>query len=158
MTPAESAFRAHIGESPFLEGVDREKWGLHGDSSDVQWPNPLIWVQAAPKTNCPDRVYLRFDLIGYPSDAPTACPWDIAKNATLDFAKWPRGRRYVSKVFNPRWNKGKALYAPCDRLAMIGHEQWKKTHPADWWSSSDSIEKYLNFVHGLLQLEDYVNE
>lgn len=157
MTPAESAFRAHIEESPFLEGVDRGKWGLHGEVAEIKWPNPLIWICAAPKPNCPDRVYLRFDLMGYPNDAPTACPWDIAKSAKLEHAKWPRGQRYVSKVFKPGWENGKALYAPCDRLAMIGHEQWKKTHPADWWVSSDTIVKYLAGVHRLLQLEDYVN-
>lgn len=157
MTPAESALRAHIEESPFLEGVDREKWGLHSDPAKIAWPIVTLWVGAAAKPNCADRYFLRFDLTGYPNHAPTACPWDVDADTRLPNAKWPRGPRFVSRVFNPNWDGGKAVYAPCDRLAMAGHEQWQTAHPDVWWQASHTIVNYLRFVHRLLHLEDYIN-
>lgn len=157
MTPDEAAFKAHVEEPPFLEGIDRGKWGLHGVTSAIVWPIATIWVGADAKPGWPDRFFFRFDLAGYPNQAPTAGPWDIGSNARLPNDRWPRGPRFVSKVFNPGWNGGVALYLPCDRLAMNGHDHWKSVHPGDWWQPSHTIVKYLTCVYQLLHLQDYVN-
>ncbi len=60
---------------------------------------------------------------------------------------WPKGPGNISAVFNPNWNGGIALYAPCDRAAMAGHDAWKVKFPGWWWQSDFTIVKYLEFVH-----------
>jgi hypothetical protein len=148
-------FWVHV-ESPALQaGLDDGYWGLLQEKDTVQWPAVLIWVKAAAKGNYPDRYAFRFDLAGYPQQAPTACPWDMAKNMLLDPSQWPRGSRQVSKVFNSGWRRD-ALYAPCDRVAMNGHDQWREVHRGLWWEPTFTIVVYLRFIHRLLNSQDYI--
>ena len=157
MRPDKALFHQHVHEPGFQGGVDRGDWGLLHDGSDYpDWPITILFVRAASKPGKPDRYYFRFDLTHYPGSAPTARPWDIDKNAPLDIAQWPRGNKLVSFTFNYGWNIA-ALYAPCDRMAMVGHEAWRMQFPELWWQSSFTVTIYLAFLHQLLNSSDYVN-
>ena len=153
MTAEEALFCAHLQGVPFRSGVDRGRWGFP-DTPKTSWPHCTLWVQCEPRFAGSGRVYLRFDLTGYSSAAPNAVPWDIEDDQPLPNDKWPKGPGNVSKVFNPGWNS-RALYMPCDRLAMVGHEPWKAAQPQWWWSADSEITLYLEFVHRCLNPLDY---
>ncbi|HEV2480601.1 MAG TPA: hypothetical protein VGS79_13085, partial [Puia sp.] len=89
-----------------------------------------------------------------PAAAPTACPWDITTNRRLENAQWPHGPKLVTPTFNYGWNAN-ALYAPCDRVAMVGHAQWQTQYPDLWWQPTFKITVYLHFLHQLLHSSDY---
>ena len=150
MKPSESLLKAHLESAPFLAGVDRRKWGLEA-AADLTFP--VIWVRADKRLVPVGRVHLRFDTNGYPQQAPTACPWDVTTNARLAPALWPKGDG-AATVFNPAWNVG-ALYAPCDRVAMQGHDVWRGLCPQWWWQPTFTILVYLEFVHVRLNPADY---
>ena len=145
--PDESLFKAHLREAPFQSGADAGKWGLHGETEDIVWPNPILWVAADTAILKSCKIYLRFTVDGYSAAAPTACPWDVEKAARLEDALWPKISGKYAKVFRHDWNIRTALYAPCDRLAMTNHEQWKDQFPTWWWQPHFTIVKYLAFVH-----------
>lgn len=149
MKPDECLFKAHLEEAPFQSGCDAGQWGLHGDIDAINWPNPIIWVQADKAIVATAKVSLRFTVDSYPSLAPTACPWDTEKGARLENRLWPVVTGQFAKVFRLDWH-GSALYAPCDRLAMPGHEIWKAQFKEWWWSPDFTIVKYLRFVHRVL--------
>lgn len=159
-TPDLILFNKHVNEAGFQIGVDKGMWGIVDDDSELPtWPFVFIWIKTAEKQNCPDKYTFRFDLTSYPASAPTACPWDIEKKAVLAEGLWPKGNVIITSVFKPSWkpNGLYALYAPCDRLAMAGHDQWKQQHKDLWWKPSFKIEKYLHYVHRLLNSSDYAN-
>src|SRR5688572_9094633 len=118
MKPDESLFRAHLEEAPFLSGCDAGKWGLVGKAEDIVWPNPVLWVEAAPTIISAARINLRFTADGYSAIAPTACPWNIEHGARLENHLWPKVPGKFAKVFRVDWNGAVALYAPCDRVAI----------------------------------------
>lgn len=155
MNPEQAIFLSHVAEAPFQAGLDRERWGFHGSLADIAWPYVTLWVQADSTVMPNRRVYLRFDLQGYSETAPTACPWDVATNGPLEHANWPKGSNNVPKIFNPGWNNGSALYAPCDRMAMKNHDQWKAEFPGVWWEQTFTIVHYLRFIHACLNCERY---
>src|SRR5579872_77481 len=130
MKPNETMLKAHLEGAPFLDGVDRGKWELMGEPDKIDLTWPVIWVRADKRLLQVGRVHLRFNTENYPQLAPTACPWDVEKNTPLASALWPKGGQ-ASEVFNPSWNSA-ALYAPCDRVAMQGHDQWRALS-AKWW-------------------------
>jgi hypothetical protein len=99
---------------------------------------------------------LRFDCSGYPQNPPTARLWDSGKNAPLDVASWPKGDGRIASVFRSDWKAGTALYLPCDRAAIEGHDNWRTQHPSKIWCPSKGIAQYLEIVHELLQSKDYV--
>ena len=155
MRPDTLLFNQHVNDADFQSGIDQGMWGIQDyDPEYPAWPIVLIWIQATAKLGCPDKYFFRFDLNGYPSIAPTACPWDATTNVRLDNSMWPKGSQFVSKTFNFSW-KPDALYAPCDRVAMPGHEPWQTEFPELWWQSSFKINAYLNFLHRLLNSSDY---
>jgi len=154
MSPDEALFREHLESSIFLAGVRRGRWKLQGEPKSIIWPHPIFWIEAAKRFISNGGLFLHFDLQGYPQ-APTACPWNIETAAPLEPSLWPRGMGNVSRVFNPNWNRS-ALYAPCDRMAMVNHEAWKTKHSAWWWNSKFTFVRYLEFVH--LCLNPYGNE
>ncbi len=155
MRPDTAIFDRHVGEAVFQAATDRQEWGIHNpDPHYSQWPTVIIWVKAAAKAGWPDRFYFRFDLAGYPAQAPTACPWDVANNRRLDSARWPRGNSLVSRTFNHGWNQN-ALYTPCDRVAMAGHDAWRTQFPDLWWQPDFKITVYLHFLFNLLNSSDY---
>lgn len=155
MNPEEAVFRSHVMEAPFQAGLDREQWGFHGSLDDIIWPHVTLWIQADATVMPSRRVHLLFDLQGYSQTAPTARPWDVEKNAFLEHASWPKGSGNVAKIFNPGWNGGTALYAPCDRMAMKNHDQWKAEFPGVWWERNFTIVHYLRFIHACLNRERY---
>jgi hypothetical protein len=145
MAPDESIFREHLHSDAFLAGVARGKWRLEHGQEGITWPHPIFQIQARQKVTGGRDLLLRFDLQNYPQQAPTSCPWNLESNSPLDPALWPIGPGNVSRVFNPNWNRS-ALYAPCDRLAMVNHESWSGTHSAWWWNPTFSFVRYLEFV------------
>jgi hypothetical protein len=148
MTPDERALSADLEKGNFRIGVAEQKWRL----DHVAWPKIDIAVRAR------DGLWfsLHFDCTNYPVSAPTACLWDFTRNSRLAFELWPkhRGGR-VAAVFNPGWKEGTALYLPCDREAMAGHDVWITTLPALIWRPADGIVQYLEIVHELLNSYDY---
>ena len=146
--PDERAFRADVGKPNFRLGEGEGRWRL----AEVTWPHALISVKAKD-----GRAYvLRFECSGYPQSPPTAAPWDPERKAILAFELWPRsaGGR-VGCVFRPGWKNGSALYLPCDREAIAGHENWRTEMPSKIWRPSDGIVQYLELVHELLHSRDY---
>jgi len=155
MKPDQQLFIAHVEGAAFLSGADAGKWGLSGAAAEIVWPNALLWVAADTSLVSGGKVFLRFTLDNYPTSAPTACLWDPAKNARLAAELFPRLTGKFARVFRTDWNGGNSLYAPCDRMAMAGHEQWKQAHPYWWWTPEFTIVKYLSFVHHCLNPHRY---
>ena len=155
MSPDQALFHVHLADAPFQAGVDAGRWGLNGEAGEIAWPHPILWVQSDDDLLAAGRVFLRFTVDGYPQTAPSACPWDVMSNCLLEHERWPKGPGNVTKVFNPNWNGGTALYAPCDRVAMAGHEIWKPQFPNVWWQPGFSIVVYLGFVHSCLNRRKY---
>ena len=147
MKPDESLFKAHLEEAPFQSGADAGRWGLHGEAKDFVWPNPILWVAAGTAIVPTGKLYLKFTADGYSALAPTACPWNVEKNSRLENTLWPKLSGKFAKVFRHDWQIKDALYAPCDRLAMLNHDQWKQQFPFWWWQSHFTIVKYLGFIH-----------
>jgi hypothetical protein len=155
MRPDTAIFHQHVNDADFQVGVDNGMWSICNENSNYPtWPIVIIWVKAAEKKDCPDKYHFRFDLSGYPSVAPAACPWNNTTNARLENNQWPRGRKFVNNTFNYGWNPN-ALYAPCDRIAMAGHDTWRTQFPDLWWQPSFKITVYLNFLFRLLNSSDY---
>ena len=71
LAPDERALREHVESAAFAEGAARGEWRLIGD---IEWPHALIAVRAAPRPGAPCEFVLRFDLTGYPVEAPTRRP------------------------------------------------------------------------------------
>lgn len=146
MGPDEALFREHLASDAYVIGEARGKWQLVGGPDVIVWPNPVFCVQANRRFVPSGKLYLRLDLLHYPQHAPTGCPWNIEANARLDSGQWPKGGGNVSRVFNPAWNPS-ALYAPCDRVAMGGHDAWQQRFPNWWWKPTFTFIRYLQFVH-----------
>jgi hypothetical protein len=131
--------------APIQVGVARGQW----DIVRADFPVVVIRVSAAEVTYAPGWLWLRFDLTGYPDDAPTACPWDPTTETKLG-AKRPGGRR-ATYVFRANWENGEAVYIPCDRRAWLNHEaQWSEPHKDLLWEPAVGIVKYLTVVHTIL--------
>lgn len=144
----QSAFEADVGVGNFLNGSLSTRWGMH----DIVWPHVWIWVRARDGT----QWFFRFELTNYPRTAPTATPWDMEKNVPLETARWPKGGTRIAAAFNPSWNPI-ALYLPCDRAAMSGHENWRHEHPALWWDPAVGLYRYVQAIYDLLNSGDYTN-
>ena len=149
--PDERVFLDHVGRGAFQSGVARGCWRL----ISVDWPHALIAVAAAPRPNGPKEYALRFELTNYPQTAPTARPWDAESNNPLADGKRPHGRSRVPMAFRTDWKGGIALYIPCDRQAIEGHDGWRNQHPSMIWDPSKNITLYLKVVHELLNSSDY---
>lgn len=147
MQADERAFHAHAERPDFLIGVAKKQWRL----IEIAWPYAIISVTAHNGTAWP----FRFLLDGYPSSLPNAQPWDLAGQHPLNPAKWPKGTGRVACAFNPSWSTS-ALYLPCDRLALPGHEAWLVQHPEKAWSPERGIIHYLEMIHDLLASHQHV--
>lgn len=142
----QQAFEADVASGAFLNGSLTGRWEVQS----VLWPYAFIWVRAGNG----NRLLLRFELTNYPRQAPTAEPWDIESNAPLPPARWPKGEARVTAAFNPNWN-AHALYIPCDRVAIQGHEAWRHQHPSMLWDPTAGIHRYVRVVSDLLGSPDY---
>jgi hypothetical protein len=146
--PDQRAFKADIAKAVFRLGAAEQRWRFHSES----WPFVVIEVQAKDS-----RWYaLRFNCTGYPQTVPTAGPWDTARNSILQFDHWPRGNGgRVTAVFRTDWKNGSALYLPCDRESIVGHDNWRVQMPSKIWRPSEGLIQYLELVHELLNSRDY---
>jgi hypothetical protein len=158
MKPDQSLFLAHLEGARFQSGVDAGKWGLFGAPAAIIWPHPILWVAADAALFAPAQMFLRFTVDSYPTLAPTACPWSVQTNTKLADILYPKIPGKLNRVFRTDWNAGTALYAPCDRTAMAGHEQWKQIHPYWWWTAEFTVVNYLSFVHFCLNPKRYETE
>lgn len=147
MAPDEKALWNDLESGRFLAGEARKRWRL----VSVQWPAVQIGIRARDGY----EFVLRFDCSGYPQNAPTARLWNAEREAPLEVALWPKGGGRIAAVFNPNWMSGIALYLPCDRTAIEGHDNWRNEHPAKIWNSEKGITQYVEIVHELLQSRDY---
>ena len=146
----EKVFREHISAGPFQSGEANGRWRL----LDINWPQVFIVIVAAERDNAPSEYTFRFDCCDYPATSPTAQPWDWVQQSPLSHDKWPGGSGRVQVAFNPGWND-QALYLPCDRLALIGHENWRTQHPDMIWSRDKDITFYLRIIYDLLHSSTY---
>ena len=137
----ERAFREHAERPDLLLGVAKRQWRLHR----LAWPHAEIAVTARDGTEWG----FRFLLDGYPARLPNARPCDLATSATLAGQHWPQGTGRFRAVFNPAWNQA-ALYLPCDRFALPGHNHWVAQHPELLWPPARGIIHYLEIIHELL--------
>lgn len=147
-SPDESALRADLEKASFRLGVMDGRWRL----VDLTWPFVMIGVVARDGI----EFVLRFECTGYPTVLPTAGLWDAGRTAPLGFARWPRsGGGRVGAVFRTDWKNGSALYLPCDRESLPGHDSWRTEMPSKIWRPADGITQYLELVHALLHSRDY---
>ena len=143
LTPDHQIFLRHIKDAPFQIGIDRGKWRL---IDPIVWPQVIIAVGAPSRPDSPDEWVFRFDLSGYPHQPPTAGLWDMTTQNWLEAGRWPKGNGRFSLAFNPDW-KAHALYIPCDRSALAGHEAWIAQHPHLIWTPEKDITFYLEILY-----------
>ncbi len=146
--PDERAFTADVAKAAFRLAEAEGRWRL----LQIEWP----FVQIKVRAKDAQEYVLRFNCQGYPQTPPTAGPWDPDRKTILAFEKWPRGQGgRVTAVFRPEWKNGSALYLPCDRESIAGHENWRTEMPSKIWRPADGIIQYLELVHELLHSKDY---
>lgn len=147
MAPDEQSLRADLASARFLSGEDRNRWQF----KKLEWPFAYINVIARDR-----RQYtLRLDCSGFPTTAPTGTFWDLSTNSKLNFDKWPQGGERLQLAFKSGWKNGDALYIPCDRESIVGHDCWFAQYPQLIWKPAKGISHYLEVVHELLQSRDY---
>ena len=148
MPPDEKALRADLAKAAFRIGVAEKRWRLLG----ITWPHVFIAVAARDSR----EFALRFNCAGFPASPPTSGLWDMALNAMPTADDWPRsGGGRMGAVFRRDWKNGTALYLPCDREAIAGHDSWRTEMPSKIWRPSAGITQYLELVHELLNSHDY---
>lgn len=146
--PDERALRADLARPTFRLGQIEGGWRLAG----IVWPYVLIGVTAKDGL----EYVLRLDCSGFPQTPPTGGPWDTGRNMVLAADRWPRSKGgRVGAVFNSGWKGGTALYLPCDRESIAGHDNWRTAMPSKIWRPADGIVQYLELVHELLHSHDY---
>ena len=149
ITPDERALLGDLAKAPFRLGQAEGRWRL----LSVAWPYALIAVTAKDG----HEYVLRFNCAGYPQTPPTAGLWDAEQNVILAFNKWPRNQGgRVGSVFRTDWKNGTALYLPCDRESIAGHDNWRTEMPSKIWRPIEGIVQYLELVYELLHCRDYV--
>ena len=151
VSPDERVLREHLTDFRFETGVRRGRWRIVGC---IEWPHVLIAVSAAQRKNSPEEFFFRFDLSGYPAEAPTATPWNPTVAGVLAPELRPKGER-IGYVFRSDWENGLALYAPCDRVALRWHPDWQHTYASNAWDATKDLTWVLQFLYRLLNDEDY---
>lgn len=146
--PDERALRADVAKPAFRLAEAEGRWRL----VEISWPFFFVAVSAAEATEC----LLRLNCAGYPQTPPTGGPWDAQTNGVLAANRWPKSKGgRVATVFRPDWKAGTALYLPCDRESITGHDNWRHELPSKIWRPADGINQYLELVHELLKCPDY---
>ena len=148
--PDQRAFEADVAKARFRLGVSEGRWRL----VEFRWPDAFIGVTAKDGR----EFVLRMNCAGYPQAPPTGGPWDLQRDAILAFDLWPKGQGgRVSAVFRTDWKGGTALYLPCDRESLVGHDAWRNQLPSKIWRPAEGIVQYLELVHELLHSRDYAS-
>ena len=140
----EENLRKDLMSPRFLSGEDRGRWKLR----ELRWPYLFVDLVA---TKLQQNYTLRLNCTNYPSDSPTGGFWDMENERVLAAGSWPRGSSRVGQALNPSWQGGTALYIPCDRVSMAGHDPWRTQYPQQLWNSERGITMYLEIVHELLE-------
>lgn len=140
---------SHLHSGRFVAGVVSGRWSL----IDFSWPFVQIGIRAVDGR----QFVLRFDCTGYPDQAPTARLWDTQIQQPLAFPRWPKGGR-VGQMFNPGWKDGAAVYIPCDRQAIEGHNNWFAEYPWLIWNPERGLVQYIQAVHETLQSSELQHE
>ena len=151
VSPDERVLREHLTDFRFETGVKQGRWRIVGC---IEWPHVLVAVSAGQRKNSPNEFFLRFDLSGYPVEAPTATPWDTTVAGVLAPELRPKGE-HVAHVFRSDWESGLALYAPFDRIALRSHPDWQRTHASYAWDATKNITWILQILYRWLNDEDY---
>jgi hypothetical protein len=159
--PDQRLFEADLASAEFRAGALKVYWGLAGTDvlpKQPEWPLRILWVQAAPRAEAPDRFYLQLDLDGYRTISPTGTFWDPSTGSSLVHDKRPKGKKdsRCTKVFRTDWEGGRAFYHPYDRLAAAGHPNWVTEQPSLIWDSTHTIVDYLEEIRSLLNSGDYL--
>lgn len=136
-----------LERASFLLGAIHKRWRF----GDIAWPHAFFGVTARDEV----EYTLRLQCDGYPG-APTGAFWDTANNTWLPAQRWPQTGPRFGAALRTDWQGGTALYIPCDRLGIAGHEPWLNLHPAWVWDPEVGIARYLDVVWTMLNGEDYV--
>lgn len=145
-------FQNHVGCAEFKLARYEKRWEI----LEIVWPVVVVRIYVGSRSNAPDFYDFRFDCGGdYPNVPATATLWDFAAKQSLPYARWPAGRFLIPSIFNPNWKNGHALYIPCDRQAIEGHNDWPMRYPLWLWKSNLGIIHYIRILHGLLNSSDY---
>jgi hypothetical protein len=137
----------HLEAAPYLLGETGKRWQMR----NVVWP--FLFVDVFAKDG---KAYtLRLQCDGYPN-LPTGAFWDLSAGAWLPAHRWPRTGARFGNALRTDWQGGTALYIPCDRASIAGHEVWLQLHPAWVWSPEVGIARYLEVVWTMLNGDDYV--
>lgn len=146
--PDERVFEADVRKASFLLAQAEGRWCL----LKVAWPFAFITICAKDGR----QFTFRFNCEGYPQTPPTGGPWDLERDEILPAGKWPKGNGgRVTAVFKPDWKGGTALYLPCDRMSIVGHDHWRHEMPSKIWRPECGISQYLELIHELLHCKDY---
>jgi hypothetical protein len=137
---------AHLESGSFLIGTEDGRWKLQ----EVIWPFVLVDVMAFNG----DVYTLRLQCEGYPTQPPTGIFWDMVNNIPLASNRWPRAGVRVGQALRP---DGAALYIPCDRLSIAGHDQWTQLYSSWLWDAQVGLTRYLQVVSELIGGTDYVS-
>lgn len=144
----EDALKGDIAAPRFRSGEDRNRWRLR----DIRWPYLYVTVFARD-----GRGFLvRLNCAGYPANPPTGTFWDFDNDRILPFPSWPKGTGRVTASLRTDWQNGAALYIPCDRVSINGHDNWRSVYPSMIWNPKRGITQYLEIVHDLLHSRDYI--
>lgn len=146
--PGLARLLADLEGPAFVAGEFDGRWRLQ----EVAWPNLLVDVFARDGR----RFALRLNCEGYPNVAPTGAFWDSQRGSWLAADRWPRAGSRFGAALRTDWQGGTALYIPCDRLSINGHEQWLQLHPAWVWDTVVGVTRYLDVVWTLINGADYV--
>jgi len=149
--PDRQVLERDLAAPGFRCGQIEDRWRLHS----LKWPLAQIAIRAPSRPNAPDEYGFRFECSGYPQNAASAQPWDLAADAPLPHKLWPGGGPLVTAVFRPDWENGRCLYIPCDRISIDKHANWPNEHPARLWQPTRGIICYLEQLYDLLHTSDY---
>lgn len=148
-SPDEVVLREHLESGPFLSGDSAGRWFLRS----IIWPYVTVDIVARNG----DIYVLRLQCDGYPQIPPTGTFWNVTDNVQLKASKWPRVGARAGKALRTDWQDGSALYIPCDRKSIAGHDQWNQLYPAWIWNPRVGLVLYINVVWELLNGDDYVS-
>lgn len=157
---SELLFDNDVKSASFVLGTANGTWGLAGPGDvgcAIVWPQVVICIEAAPRSNAPNRYYFNLNLDGYRNAPPTGTFWDAGKHTTLPVELRPKGKANsrFAKVFRTDWNNS-ALYHPYDRVAAGSHPDWRGAQPHRVWTPEHTIVDYVVEIHLLLNGSDYV--
>lgn len=157
---AQRLLESDLRRPEFLIGASSDRWLLDREVTEAGWPYVWTSVKAAPRTNGPDAMLVRWDVDGYGTQSPTGAFWDEAGNGYLAPEKWPKGRANspVSSVFKVAgWAApGRGFYHPYDRQARHGHNDWPRDNPQYAWTRENTLTDFIRLVHRWLNCEDYL--